>query len=134
MTTFLDTCTLICILNPKEKHHHWSRNQLVSHKANGPVVISDIVYSEFSIGMPSQSDVDIAISRLGLSRMPYSDEVLFRAGRAFLDYKRKHNGQKTNVLPDFLIGAFAEIAGAPLITTNAKDFVGYFPGITLVEP
>jgi predicted nucleic acid-binding protein len=38
------------------------------------------------------------------------------------------------VLPDFLIGAAAEVADAPLVTANAKDFRTYFPGVTLIQP
>ena len=45
---------------------------------------------------------------------------------AYKDYLRR-GGNKTNVLPDFLIGAIAEVAEAPLITANQKDFLGYFP-------
>jgi predicted nucleic acid-binding protein len=103
------------------------------HKANGPVIISDIVYCEFSIGMATQAHVDAAISNFGLERLRGNDAALFRAGVAYKLYKTR-NGPKTNVLPDFLIGAIAEIAGAPLVTINQKDFVGYFPTVQIISP
>jgi predicted nucleic acid-binding protein len=62
------------------------------------------------------------------------DESFFRAGRAFKKYKDENHGQKTNVLPDFLIGAQAETAQAPLLTGNKKDFVDYFPNLNLICP
>jgi len=133
MTTFLDTNVLISLLNSREKYHAWSVAQLQSCKANGPAIISDIVYCEFSIGMATQAHVDAAISRFALERLRCSDAALFRAGVAYKQY-RSRKGQKTNVLPDFLIGAIAEVVGAPLITVNPKDFVGYFPNVKVISP
>ncbi|HTK35589.1 MAG TPA: PIN domain-containing protein [Caulobacteraceae bacterium] len=133
MTTFLDTNVLIALLNDREPHHVWSVEQLKACKLNGPALISDIVYCEFSVGMATQAHVDAAVARFALERMPSDDAVLFRAGAAFKQYKAQ-KGQKTNVLPDFLIGAIAEVSGAPLVTANPKDFTGYFPNIQIIAP
>lgn len=133
MTAFLDTSVLICLINASEQYHTWSVQQFQIWKTSGPVIISDIVYCEFCAGMASQAHVDGVVSQLGLQRMRYSDAMLFRAGQAYKAY-RSGGGQKTNVLPDFLIGAMAEVVGAPLITANAKDFVKYFPGVRLIKP
>jgi len=133
MTTFVDTNVLIAILRPSEPHHAWSVEQLQKCKMGGPAIIADIVYCEFSIGMATKNDVDAAIAGLGLERLSESDEVLFRAGKAYKKYKES-GGSKTNVLPDFLIGALAEVTGSPLITANKKDFVGYFPNVKIISP
>ncbi len=123
----------LCLLNQAEKYHTWSVLQLQACKANGPAIISDVVYCEFSIGMATQADVDAAVSQFGLERLRGSDAALFRAGVAYKLY-RSRGGPKTNVLPDFIIGAIAEVAGAPLVTINAKDFVGYFTNLKLITP
>ena len=133
MTTFLDTCVLISLLNPQENFHRWSVEQFQNCKANGPAIISDIVYCEFSVGMASKAAVDEAVSQFGLDRLRANDAALFRAGLAYKLYKSR-GGNKTNVLPDFLIGALADVAGAPLITTNPKDFTGYFPDLQVIKP
>jgi hypothetical protein len=133
MTTFLDTSALLAALKPGEPHHAWSTAQIQARRSEGPLIIADIVYGEFSIGMDSREHTDQALIELALERLASSDDVLFRAGQAFKKYKSQ-NGQKTNVLPDFLIGALAAIEGAPLVTTNAKDFVGYFPELVVISP
>jgi len=133
MTTFLDTNILVCLLRQQEQFHSWSVAQLQICKVNGPAIISDIVYCEFSVTMPNQADVDAVVSQFGLDRLRGSDAALFRAGKAFKLY-RSRGGPKTNVLPDFLIGAIAEVAGAPLITTNRKDFINYFPQLQVISP
>jgi predicted nucleic acid-binding protein len=134
MTTFFDTSALLAAINPTEPHHLWSQNQLVKCKAQGPVVITDMVYCEFSIGMATLAEVDQVVQSLALDRYPGNDAILFRAGKAFLKFKRQNRGHKTTVLPDFFIGAAAEVSGAPLVTANARDFVTYFPMLKIIGP
>lgn len=133
MTTLFDTNALIAALDESEPHYEWAVTQLENYKALGAVVIPDIVYSELSVGMDSKEDIDAAIQILGLERLPSQDDALFSAGKAYKLY-RSRNGTKTNVLPDFLIGAAAEFENAPLVTANAKDFAGYFPNVQLIAP
>lgn len=132
MTTIFDTSALVAVLKPSDEHHRWCVDQLEARKADGPVLIIDIIYSELSVTM-SRDEMEAAMARLAVDRLPSTDEALFRAGKAFLRY-RERDGTKTNVLPDFLIGAAADAAGIRLVTTNPKDFVGYFPGVEVIDP
>jgi predicted nucleic acid-binding protein len=131
MTTFLDTNILISLLDEEAELHEWALARVA--ECDGPAVISDIVYCEFSVAMDSVQETDAAIASLALERVSGSKEVLFRAGKAFKAYKA-NQGPKNQVLPDFIIGATAEVAGAPLITNNAQDYAGYFPELQLIVP
>ena len=133
MTAFFDTSAIIALANPAEINHGWSLNELTNRQKDGPVVISDIVYAEVSAGMPDQASVDAIVSRFGFDRSLADDAALFDAGQRYKLY-RKNKGQKTNVLPDFLIGAAARSMGAPLVTANPKDFRSFFSGLTIVHP
>lgn len=134
MTTFLDTNIVIALLDERHPHHPWSVDELVKRKLEGPAIVSDIVYCEVSVGMKNKAEVDEAISQLGLERVRCRDEALVRAGAAFKEYKTQKNGPKMGVLPDFIIGSVAEIEDAPLMTVNEKDFIGYFPNVSLISP
>ncbi len=134
MTTFIDTNVLISLVNDKEIFHKWSVEQLQNCKAKGPVIVSDIVYCEFSTGMSSKDDVDTIITGFDLERFRAPDAALFRAAKAFKDYKETNKGPKTGVLPDFLIGATAVTMQASLLTANSKDFIGYFPDLKIIAP
>ncbi len=59
--------------------------------------------------------------------------ALFRAGKAFRDYRRWGGGH-TGVLPDFFIGAHAEVAGLRLLTRDASRYRSYFPEVALIAP
>ena len=83
MTTFIDTNVLIYLLDERAPFHQWSVSQLQSSKASGPVIISDIVYCEFCVGMASQAHVDAAVSHFGLQRLRGNDLALFRAAMAY---------------------------------------------------
>lgn len=133
MTTFVDTNVLIDILQPGSEHHDWSRNALNRAKQDGPVIVSDAVYSEFTVTMESVETANAALRGLDLSRCNYSDSVLFSAGKAYAAYRR-NRGQKLNVLPDFFIGALADDEDAPLVTRDPGKVRTYFPDVRLITP
>ncbi|HEX3673879.1 MAG TPA: type II toxin-antitoxin system VapC family toxin [Rhizomicrobium sp.] len=133
MTTFLDTSVLIAMLKEDDQFHDWSLEEFENCKIKGPAIISDMVYCEFCVGMASKENADAAVEAFGIERSPRNDEALFRAGVAFKKY-RENRGQKANVLPDFIIGAFADVVGAPLITSNPDDFLRYFPNLEIIRP
>jgi len=134
MTSFIDSNVLISIINEDEEHHAWSIEKFNEAKASGPVVISNIVYCEFSAGIPTIDQVDTIIAELEIERIPPSNSALYDAGKAFIQYRNINNGPKLNVLPDYLIGAEANAENSPLITANDKDFRTYFPDLVLICP
>jgi predicted nucleic acid-binding protein len=129
MTTFVDTSVLFDLVAEESEHKPWSVEQMSAAKTAGPVYVSDIVYSEFSYGMADVGEVDQAISSLALARCGYTNAALFRAAKAFRQYREMTKGTKSNVLPDFLIGALAEVEGHPLLTRDASRIKTYFPTV-----
>lgn len=133
MTTFVDTNVLIDVLQPHAEHHMWSRNALEEAKRNGPVIVSDAVYSEFTVTLDSVEIANETLENLDLARCRYTDKVLFDAGKAYAAYRR-NRGQKLNVLPDFFIGALAADEAAPLVTRDPGKVRTYFPEVELITP
>ena len=60
-------------------------------------------------------------------------EASFLAARAHAAY-RERGGQRQMILPDFLIGAHALVAGIPLLTRDQPRYRQVFPGLTLISP
>ena len=133
MTTFVDTNVLIDVLQPDAEHHVWSKGALEAAKLEGPVIVSDAVFSEFSVAMDSVEATNEVIQALDLVRSGYTDITLFKAGKAYAAYRR-NNGQKLNVLPDFYIGALASYEEAPLMTRDPSKVRTYFPDVVLITP
>jgi hypothetical protein len=68
-----------------------------------------------------------------LSRLSLPYEAAFRAGQAFVQYRRQ-GGDRRSPLPDFFIGAHAEVAGLTLLTRDAARYRSYFPKVKLITP
>lgn len=135
MTVLVDTNIVIALLDDGNIFHPWARDQVATLMASSPpLILPDIVYSEVSVAMQTQDEMDRAIGVLGFDRLHPSDAALFRAGKAFKRYREENNGAKLGVLPDYIIGAMAEVLNIPLLTANPKDFVGYFPEIKVIKP
>jgi len=134
MTTFFDTSVVIPLLDQDHEAHVICRNAYEAAALdNPPLAISDMVYCEVSMGYDFKSHADEALSALSFERVSYSDEVLFRAGQAFMHYKN-NGGEAKTVLPDLFIGALAETDGSPLVTRDNAKIKSYFPAVQRINP
>lgn len=133
MATFIDTNVLIYLTKKCDDFHAWAKEAVAAHRRHGPIIISDIVYCEFSVAMKDVRTTNSVIKDLTIERLRFSDAALYDAAQAFKLYKSR-KGNKQLVLPDFLIGAQANAESAALITGNARDYKSYFPNLKLVTP
>ena len=131
--TFVDTNILIDVASGNPEWAGWSRRAIVSAHARGRLLINAIVYSEFAVGFEAQPDCDAEIAKFDLTLVEISTSAAFRAAQAFRSYRRA-GGARSTALPDFLIGAHASVAAAPLLTRDARRYRVYFPELTLVAP
>lgn len=100
---------------------------------NHTLAINPIIYAECSIGFERIEEVESLFEHLGFAVQPIPREALFLAGKAFLQYKKRQGG-KSNVLPDFFIGAHAAVADYRLMTRDRGRFSTYFPRVELIMP
>lgn len=131
--TFVDTNILIDILALDPVWGSRSLALFAQHAEVGPMLIVDSVYAECATTYESADQTTAALATLQIQRSQMSDAALWRAGRAFRDYRRR-DGNRTNVLPDFFIGAQAATLGMPLLTRDAGRYSTYFPEVALVTP
>ena len=130
---YVDTNVIIDIIDDMSAKQAACLEKLEEALSQGQVFICDTVYAETSVGMSSREELDQVITSLGLSRRTASNDTLFRAGIAYRKYKQ-NTGPKNNVLPDFFIGAQAEVDTMPLITSDVKRMTGYFPNLVVINP
>lgn len=131
--TLVDTNVLSDILSGNPSWIKWSAEALALRSGIGPLMVNDVVYAELSMGMPSPDELDRYLGQLEvqLSRTPKN--ALFRAARAFHAY-RASGGIRTGVLPDFFIGAHAEVERLPILTRDPQRYRTYFPKVELITP
>jgi predicted nucleic acid-binding protein len=133
VTLLVDTNVLLDVLQDDPQWADWSIGQLRAQSQVHRLAINDVIYAELSLSFGSVQALDAVVDRLRLDVAPLPRPALFLAGKAFLQYRRR-GGMKTQVLPDFFIGAQAAVNCWPLLTRDATRYRSYFPTVTLITP
>ena len=129
---FVDSCVLIDIFNDDAQWKSWSIDQIRQALPRG-LCINAIVYAEVSGSFETQQDANAAIKRGRLEIKDIPMEAAYLAADAFKRY-RKNKGQFRTALPDFFIGAHAQVLSCPILTRDPQRFATYFPDVELITP
>ena len=131
--TLVDSNVLIDIWTDDPRWYNWSLARLGEAGRSGPLLINDMVYAEASIRFRSMDEFDAALHEAGVTVIAIPKMALFLAGKAFAQY-RNAGGSRTGVLPDFFIGAHADLERLPLLTRDTPRYRRYFPTVELIAP
>lgn len=95
------------------------------------VVINPIIYAEVSTSYQKIEDLDerLPVELYRRDALPYA--AAFVAARAFVKYRRQ-GGSRTSPMPDFYIGAHAEISTFRVLTRDPRRIRRYFPSVELI--
>ena len=129
----VDTNVLLDVLQDDPQWAEWSIGQLRAQAQVHGLVINAVIYAEISLSFSTLEALDAVVAKMALDVQEIPKPALFLAGKAFAQYRRR-GGSKTQVLPDFFIGAHAAVNGWPLLTRDASRFRTYFPGLSVVAP
>jgi predicted nucleic acid-binding protein len=135
----LDTNIVVDALNKAQAHHAWSKKQIEDAVATEGGGISVVTLAELCAGAREPEDVELEVKRLGITMHDVPAAAAVICGRAYRRYVAARRGSGVSVppktpLPDFFIGAQAEIMGWTIATRDVERFKKYFPKITLVTP
>jgi len=128
-----DTNVLLDIATADPTWLAWSENQFRTIAAQGPILINPIIYAELAPAFTSAADLNKWLDPAIFRRLPLPYGAGWIAAEAFLKYRRG-GGAKTSPLPDFYIGAHAEIEKWTLVTRDAARYRTYFPNVALITP
>lgn len=129
----VDSCVVLDLAQPDSAWFEWSAATLEHLDETSALCVNPIIYSECSIGYDTIEEMDNFIEQLGFAIRPLPREALFLAGKAFVQYRRR-KGSKSNVLPDFFIGAQAAVEQLRLMTRDPSRYATYFPTVELIKP
>ena len=131
--TIVDTNVLVDVLTDNPAWLDWSAEQLDRQAAQGLIIVNEVIYAELSIGLADEADIEDALVDLDLAFHRTPVPALFVAGKAYLRYRRA-GGSRTGVLPDFFIGAHAQVTGLPILTRDPRPYRTYFPEVEVIAP
>lgn len=126
----LDSNILIAVIqDPESREAEWlGLAQLQQVMRCNPIIVAEI-----ATNFTSLDRLESFLRIFELVSEPFSPRDCFRAGQAYLEYKRR-GGRRNTILPDFLIGAQAAERGWTLVTRERKGFESYFPDLTILDP
>lgn len=128
-----DSNVILDIWDNNPVWYAWSSEQLRKLSLVDELAINPIVYAEISSRFSTSGALDQKLAELGLALLTIPRNAAFLAGKAYVQYRR-NGGTRTNLLPDFFIGAHAFALGCPLLTRDTRRYSTYFPGLTLIAP
>ena len=129
----VDTNVLLDVVQDDPQWAEWSIGQLRAQAQIHELAINPVIYAEVSLAFSTIEALDRVVAKMELSVHEMPRAALFLAGKAFVQYRRRA-GTKSQVLPDFFIGAHAAVQGWPLLTRDASRFRTYFPGLVVLAP
>jgi predicted nucleic acid-binding protein len=128
-----DTNVLLDIATADPTRLTWSEGQLRTAAASGPILINPIIDAELAPAFATQADLDAWLDPTIFQRLPLPYPAGWLAAQAFVKYRRT-GGMRSFPLPDFYIGANAEVEGFVLATRDAARYRTYFPSVSLITP
>ena len=129
----VDTNVLIDVLADDPEWADWSEAQLLRVIETDELAINPIIYAELAAAYRTEAALERALRHWPLVRLPLPYAAGYLSGQAFRNYRKK-GGQKRSPLPDFYIGAHAQIEQIPLLTRDVVRYRTYFPKAKLITP
>lgn len=133
MTVLVDAKVLLDVLTDDPDWRIWSEETLLATVGTDDLAINPIIYAELAPAYRAMPELERALRGWPLQRLALPYEAGFAAGQAFVRY-RERGGTRRSPLPDFYIGAHAQVARFSLLTRDATRYRTYFPAVRLIAP
>ena len=135
----LDTNVLIYASDEKSKHCRWARRVIAEGVSGAGAAVNAVSLAEVCVGDAEPQTVAGRIRSWGVAVIDVPVAASEVCALAYLGYRvrRKADSGKDAPalpLPDFFIGAHAQIMGWTLATADAGRFKTYFPAVPLRSP
>ncbi|MGR4871055.1 type II toxin-antitoxin system VapC family toxin [Variovorax sp. LARHSF232] len=132
-TFLVDSNVLIDVIHEDPKWMDWSAGVIRDCLRRGKLAINPLIYAEVSVYFKSDRDADAAMPARLYERLELPYAAARGATAAFHKY-RKAGGTRLSLLPDFYIGAHAQLMGCTLVSRDRARYKSYFPKLKLITP
>jgi predicted nucleic acid-binding protein len=132
-TFLIDSNVLIDVIHEDPKWMDWSVAAISDCLNRGKLAINPLIYAEVSAYFNSDRDADAALPARLYERLDLPYAATRGATVAFHKY-RKAGGTCPSLLPDFYIGAHAQLLGCTLVSRDRAHYKAYFPKLKLISP
>jgi predicted nucleic acid-binding protein len=132
MITAVDTSVLIAVTKGESDAYGWIE-VLAAARADGELVICEVVAAELFALLMDGRKFHRSVTGLGIDFSAISLQCAQLAGRIFKQYRRL-GGPRDHLIPDFLIGAHAQMQADRIAAIDRGYLRRYFPRLKILKP
>src|SRR5665213_2702713 len=129
MVTAVDTSVLLDVLLNDPQHAPASIKALRQATVDGSLILCEIALAEVAPTLPA-ADIPQFLSDWNLTFVSSSQSSAILAGEMYRTYLQR-GGQRNRVVPDFLLGAHAQIHAQRLLARDRGYYRDYFKQLKL---
>ncbi|MFL6262133.1 MAG: type II toxin-antitoxin system VapC family toxin [Thermoanaerobaculia bacterium] len=135
----LDTNVLIYASTEGSPFREWARQTISTGAAEGGAAVNAVSLAEVCVGDTEPEAVADRLRSWGITLLDVPTAAAEPCALAYLKYRERRRAESGRdapslPLPDFFIGAHAQVMGWPLATADAGRFRTYFPSVVLHTP
>ena len=133
MITAIDTSILLDVFGADATFGARSREAVRESLDQGSIVACDIVWAEVAASFPEPTAARSAMEHLAIGYSAVGLEAALAASTAWRDYRRA-GGTRQHLIPDFLVGAHAQLQADRLLTRDRGFYRTYFDDLSIIDP
>lgn len=133
MITAVDTSVLLDVLTGDPQFAASSEAALTAAFAQGTIVVCPVVWSEVRAHFDAPHPLREMFAAAGIHFDAFDEACADLAGDHWRMY-RKRGGRRQHLIPDFLVGAHAQVRAQRLLARDRGFFRTYFAGLTVLDP
>lgn len=135
----LDTNVLIYASDERAKLCRWARRMIAEGVSGDGAAVNAVSVAEVCVGDAEPETVADRIRSWGVAVLDIPAAASEVCARAYLAYRKRRKADSGKdapavPLPDFFIGAHAQVMGWTLATADEDRFKTYFPDVSLKSP
>ncbi len=135
----LDANVLIYASNGESRHQEWARSTIAGAASAEGAAINAVCLAEICVGERQPATAADRVRSWGVEILDVPAAAAAVCAGAYTRYRQRRQRQSgkdapRTPLPDFFIGAHAQIMGWRLATADPSRIRTYFPAVRLVTP
>lgn len=133
MITAVDSSVLLDVLTEDPQFAVASEAALTAAFALGSIVVCPVVWAELRAHFEAPQPLQELFAAAGIRFDAFDEACADLAGEHWRTY-RKRGGKRAHLIPDFLVGAHAQLRAQRLLARDRGFFRTYFEGLTVLDP
>jgi predicted nucleic acid-binding protein len=131
--TAVDTSVLLDVLTEDPHYGATSEAALTAAFALGSLVVCPVVWAEVRAHFDAPQPLEELFAAAGIRFDAFDQACADLAGEHWRSYRRR-GGKREHLIPDFLIGAHAQLRAQRLLARDRGFFRTYFERLEVLNP